>query len=148
MFVEPVIEQEQAAQPPKLPEIEVVESPQAESSSEVLQSAPEKQDEVVPTAVETPIAETLEVPSEALEMPTPRRRARVNYADLAAGSPAKTPSRRGRSASIEAAESVKATPKPPRSARKIMSTIEEKSSNENETEQQSNEIEGKFLNYL
>jgi hypothetical protein len=92
---------------------------------------------------ETPsqIQKSLETQPEA---PTPRRRARVNYLELA-GSPAKTPSRRGRSASIEgASNNVQSTPKPPRSARKLMAPIAEKKTPDKVESETTKESEGNF----
>lgn len=90
-------------------------------------------------------------PSEIpVEAPTPRRRARVNYLELAGSSPARTPSRRGRSASIEGANNVQSTPKPPpRSARKLMAVIAEKTSPEKAESDAKKESEGEnFIQFL
>lgn len=86
------------------------------------------------------VAESKEI---LIELPTPRRRARVNYLELA-GSPAKTPSRRGRSASIEG-NNVQNTPKPPRSARKIMPAISEKSPTNKTESEPKKQSEGMFF---
>lgn len=128
-----------------------IESPEKEISKEEepekLQSALEaEKEETVPEPASIQSELTVEKNKEVIEEPTPRRRARVNYLELAAGSPARTPGRRGRSASIEDTNNKpKATPKPPRSARKLaMEPIVEKTSPEKVENEINKESEGEI----
>lgn len=135
--------------------IQEIEEPESKKISLAADENNEAIDAPLKTAMEEKIEkeeETLPLapPAEKIDLPTPRRRARVNYLELA-GSPAKTPSRRGRSASIEGASNNSvATPKlPPRSARKLMAPIAEKFSPEKTESVSKRESEGeKFLYQL